>query len=379
MTEGLSLYLHRIVVSTEHRNRRPRTGPDGIQPPPAVPLDLHYLLTAWAADAIKQQRLLGWAIRVLADTPTLPAGLLNDAGPEHDVFMPEETVELLLEPLSVQDMSYVQETVGGRREACATLLARVIELESIDLSPLGSSCRRAICAYPTRVPSDRRDAHDRVTPLGLRFHDAATRAHRRRRAARDPHHAGHPHASPTAPASGCCRTCPGCARRSGRRRRRLLGGDDVEELRVRRPRHAGALPAAQRVAQAPFRGIFTPSCGSPLAELGAIPLFPGPACPAPGLGRGAGRAARGLGRPAAWALLEVTPEGAPPARGMADARGRAVVLVPYPRPTASTGSPLRGLRRTLASERWPLRSPAATAGCRRTMRPSSATPSTSRP
>jgi hypothetical protein len=136
MTEGLSLYLHRIVVSTEHRNRRPRTGSDGVRRRPAVPLELHYLLTAWAAGAIKQQRLLGWAIRVLADTPTLPAALLNDAGPEHDVFTPDETVELLLEPLSIQDMSYLQETVGGRREASATFLARVIELESIDPAPL---------------------------------------------------------------------------------------------------------------------------------------------------------------------------------------------------------------------------------------------------
>ena len=29
MSEGLSLYLHRVVVSTEHRNRLPRVGPDG--------------------------------------------------------------------------------------------------------------------------------------------------------------------------------------------------------------------------------------------------------------------------------------------------------------------------------------------------------------
>jgi hypothetical protein len=151
MTDGLSLYLHRIVVSTEHRNRRPRTGLDGVRRRPAVPLDLHYLLTAWAAGAIKQQRLLGWAIRVLADTPTLPAGLLNDAGPEHDVFAPDETVELLLEPLSVQDMSYIQETVGGRREASATFLARVVELESVDPAPLEQLVQTREFQLDTRV------------------------------------------------------------------------------------------------------------------------------------------------------------------------------------------------------------------------------------
>lgn len=137
MSEGISLYLHRVVVSTEHRNRLPRVGPDGTRRRPALPLDLHYLLTAWAPDAVRQQRMLGWAIRVLADTPTLPAGLLNHWGPEHDVFLPDETVEVLLEPLTVQDMSYVREVIGGRGEVSATLVARVIELESLDPSPIG--------------------------------------------------------------------------------------------------------------------------------------------------------------------------------------------------------------------------------------------------
>lgn len=137
MSEGISLYLHRVIVNTEHRNRLPRLGPDGTRRRPAVPLDLHYLLTAWATDAVKQQRMLGWAIRVLADTPTLPAGLLNHFGPEHDVFLPDETVEVLLEPLTVQDMSYVREVIGGRGEVSATLIARVIELESLDPSPVG--------------------------------------------------------------------------------------------------------------------------------------------------------------------------------------------------------------------------------------------------
>jgi hypothetical protein len=137
MSEGVSLYLHRIVVSTEHRNRLPRIDPQGRRRRPAVPLDLHYLLTAWASDAIKQQRLLGWCIRVLADTPTLPAGLLNSFGPDHDVFLPEETIEVLLEPLSTQDLSYVMEASGARREVSATLIARVVELESFDISPVG--------------------------------------------------------------------------------------------------------------------------------------------------------------------------------------------------------------------------------------------------
>ena len=153
MTEGVSLYLHRLVVNTEHRNRLPRVGPDGRRRRPAVPLDLHYLLTAWAEDAVKQQRLLGWCIRTLADTPTLPAGLLNHFGPEHDVFRPDETVEVLLEPLSVQDMSDVWEALGPRREASATYVARVVELESVEVLPEGRLVQTREVGYANRVPA----------------------------------------------------------------------------------------------------------------------------------------------------------------------------------------------------------------------------------
>ena len=81
MTEGVSLWLYRLTVNA-NRNQPPRVGRDGRRYRPPLPLDLHYLVTAWAGDAVKQQRLLGFAIRTLEDTPILPAGVLNQHGPE---------------------------------------------------------------------------------------------------------------------------------------------------------------------------------------------------------------------------------------------------------------------------------------------------------
>src|SRR3954451_11221229 len=86
---GVSLFLHRVTVNP-NRNLAPRRNADGRRLRPAIPVDLHYLLTAWADDAIKQQRLLGFAVRTLEDTPILPAGVLNHYGPENDVFEPVE-------------------------------------------------------------------------------------------------------------------------------------------------------------------------------------------------------------------------------------------------------------------------------------------------
>lgn len=129
MKEGVALYLYRVTVSA-NRNLPPRLHPDGRRYAPPIPLDLHYLVIPWAADAIKQQRLLGFAIRALEDTPILPSGVLNQHGPEPDVFRPEETVELVFEMLSVQEASEIWDVAQTKEQVSATYVARMVEIES---------------------------------------------------------------------------------------------------------------------------------------------------------------------------------------------------------------------------------------------------------
>jgi hypothetical protein len=129
MQEGIALYLYRLTVSA-NRNLPSRTGRDGRRYGPPLPLDLHYLVIPWATDAIKQQRLLGFAVRALEDTPILPAGVLNQHGPERDVFRPEETVELIFEMVSVQDASEIWDVAQTKEQVAATYVARMVEIES---------------------------------------------------------------------------------------------------------------------------------------------------------------------------------------------------------------------------------------------------------
>jgi len=137
MEEGLSLYLYRVAINGSIRNPPPRLGPDGRRYRPSLLIDLHYLLTAWAKTAARQQRLLGWAMRTLEDTPILPQGLLNHYTPEREVFRPNETVEVIFEPVSLQDMINIWEVAKNNQQPSATYLARAIALESeLDLSEL---------------------------------------------------------------------------------------------------------------------------------------------------------------------------------------------------------------------------------------------------
>ncbi len=130
MTEGISLYLYRITPAGEIRNYPPRVSPDGKRYRPLLPINLHYILSAWAREALKQQRLLGQAMRILEHTPVIPAGILNQGGPEGDTFRPNETVDLVMESLSVYDMGAIWDVAKPNVQPSVAYVARMIGLES---------------------------------------------------------------------------------------------------------------------------------------------------------------------------------------------------------------------------------------------------------
>ena len=127
----VTIYLYRLAIDGTRRNQPARRAADGRLRQPPVPIDLHYLVTAWSKEARTQHRLLGWAIRVLQDTPTLVAGVLNQFGPDNgDVFRPEETVELMWEPLTRQEMADTWEVAKANQQASVSYMARIVEIES---------------------------------------------------------------------------------------------------------------------------------------------------------------------------------------------------------------------------------------------------------
>ena len=130
MEEGVSLYLYRLAVSGARRNLPPTVGPNGQRFRPPIPLDLHYIASVWGKTAVKQQRLLGWMIRMFEDVPILPAGLLNDNGPDPEVFEPNETVEVLFESLNLQDWNNLWSASKTNAPLSVGYVARMIGISS---------------------------------------------------------------------------------------------------------------------------------------------------------------------------------------------------------------------------------------------------------
>jgi hypothetical protein len=130
MEEGISLYLHRITPGSNTRNLPPRQTVDGRRFRPSVQVDLHYLLMPWARDAFKQHRLLGWAMRVLEDTRVLHASLLNQHGPEPDLFADNECVDVIMETLPIQDIGSILEVAKPHIQVAVPYVVRMVALDS---------------------------------------------------------------------------------------------------------------------------------------------------------------------------------------------------------------------------------------------------------
>ena len=129
MDEGVSLLLYRIYHDGSPRTPLGRTQPNGQRDRTKLPLELHFMLTSWAKQASLQHEIAGWLMRTMEDNPILYPSLLNSYKP--GVFFPDETVEVSLAQLSVEDMFNIWDVIIHHvYQLSVPYVARVVYLES---------------------------------------------------------------------------------------------------------------------------------------------------------------------------------------------------------------------------------------------------------
>jgi Pvc16 N-terminal domain len=129
MDAGVSVFLYRVYVNMHQRTPPGRLDPVGRRRRTQLPLDLHILLTAWAKDASLQHTIAGWMMRIIEDTPSLPAGLLNNAAP--GVFLADETVELSLAELDTETLFRIWEVIAANAyQISVPYVARAVRIET---------------------------------------------------------------------------------------------------------------------------------------------------------------------------------------------------------------------------------------------------------
>jgi hypothetical protein len=64
------------------------------------------------------------------DVPILPTGLLNNYGPEPEIFQPGETVEVILDALNLQDLNNFWGVSKASLQLSVGYIARMLHIES---------------------------------------------------------------------------------------------------------------------------------------------------------------------------------------------------------------------------------------------------------
>lgn len=121
---AVSLYLYRVSVSDHLRNTRPYHATAATAP---LPVNLHYLLTAWSGSAETEQVLLAWAMRHLHEHPILDTSSLT---PDGD-WARGEVIHVAPEELTNEDLLRLWETLAPTYRLSYTYVARVVLIESI--------------------------------------------------------------------------------------------------------------------------------------------------------------------------------------------------------------------------------------------------------
>ncbi len=80
-------------------------------------------------------------MRELENTPILNATLLNQHAPEQDTFDPSESVDLIMDNISVVDMAAIWEVARHHTQLSVAYVARNVRIDSdveiTDLTPAG--------------------------------------------------------------------------------------------------------------------------------------------------------------------------------------------------------------------------------------------------
>jgi len=122
-TTHITLYLYRITVNEHSRQTRRATAPaDSFVP---LGIDLHYLLTAWAANPLDEQVTLAWAMRQLHQYPVLDASSLSpEAG-----WASDEVIQVVPAELTTEDVMRIWDALDPAYRISVSYVARLVRLD----------------------------------------------------------------------------------------------------------------------------------------------------------------------------------------------------------------------------------------------------------
>jgi hypothetical protein len=126
---ALSIFLYRVDFNKTMRAAWSGVGTyDGRS---RLPLDLHYLLTAWADNAEHEHLILGRAMQCLESTPVLGGPLLLSSGG----WTANECVQLALEDIPTEALMRTFDSLPVKYRLSVPYVARVVRIDGLVTRP----------------------------------------------------------------------------------------------------------------------------------------------------------------------------------------------------------------------------------------------------
>jgi hypothetical protein len=121
---AVTLFLYRVTVNEQARNRwQPGRQPKEF--PPALPLDLHWMVTVWASGSTAEHVVFGWALSQLERLGSLDTSRLTPDGGWH----PSDVVQVLPAELPLENLMRVWDAIQPSYRLSTTYVTRVVRLD----------------------------------------------------------------------------------------------------------------------------------------------------------------------------------------------------------------------------------------------------------
>lgn len=125
----LGIYLHRISIDPNGRNRYLPPQRPGHAPRPELPVNLHILLVGRSLSATAEISLVAWAMQRIGAAMLLDAAQMATIDP---TWSEQEQLQIIPEEMSTEDLMRVWDSLPGDYRLSSPYLVKTLRLEPVD-------------------------------------------------------------------------------------------------------------------------------------------------------------------------------------------------------------------------------------------------------
>lgn len=128
-TNAVSIFLYRVEVNRVMRAAW--SGVGSLDGQAHLPVDLHYLLTAWAENAEHEHQILGKTMQCLDSFPSMSGPVLYPTAAWSDT----ENMQVLVEDVALEPLMRTFDSLDANFRLSVPYLARIVRVDGRDIEP----------------------------------------------------------------------------------------------------------------------------------------------------------------------------------------------------------------------------------------------------